>query len=414
MDAQGEVLPEMSYHDVKNNQIYEQTVIIAPAAENDGTIAINKTFSGQTLVVNGGTSVSFAAGKPLTLVGSAEGTLTTVKTLATNKGQHQFKGEVKAGTITGSGTLLVGSAAENASASATLAVNKLDHSGFIFIDPAWTDNAQMQDGSFLTVSQLSTDGTLNAKVIDGQNSSFVFGADKNVAVTAFADTNLSCGKDGITAVLYVAKFITVSENGAILGNGALNDLGSTNPAGGSVTIAKNGLAMIDAPALSMSNTVAVTASTIAFEEGAQVLISNLKGDMTGAVLFEAKDKAITGAAGMTFESSDAMLDVQLATDASGKKLVYSTVTQDAADVFAGFAGSSLMQAIYDQGANNTESTDRTASFLSRMAAYKDYGVSSAGEATAAGNQSMAPAAALGVYNVALDASKLMNRTIGSA
>ena len=381
----------------------------------NGDFALKKVTaeSGAQIEVRSGTlsvdELAFTADEEqekTSTIRSAEGAAIAVEALNAASPNHtlQFEGNVSAKTLSGEGTLLVGSE----SAAATVAVNELSHSGVIFIDPAWTDNAQMQDGSFLTVSQLGTDGTLNAKVIAGQNSSFVFGADKSVAVTAFADTNLSYGKDGITAVLYVAKPITVGSTGAILVDGALEALGSTTPEGGSVTIAENGLAMIDAAALSTPNTAAVTAETIAFEKGAQVRISNLKGDMTDAVLFKATG-TLTVAEGMTFESSDAMLDVKL--EAKDNQLVYTTDTKDADDVFAGFAGSSLMQAVYDQGANNTESADRTAAFLSRMASYKDYGVGSAGEAAAAGNQSMALAAASGVYNVALDASKLMNRTI---
>ena len=70
-----------------------------------------------------------------------------------------------------------------------------------------------------------------------------------------------------------------------------------------------------------------------------------------------------------------------------------------------------MDAMHEASMNDVNAEDRATRFLSRMAAFGDYGVGSVKEATAIGNQAMALAATSGVYNAALDASKLMNRSL---
>ena len=330
----------------------------------------------------------------------------TVESLAVTN-DNQLKGTLDADTVTGDGTIRVGSADEETGGAGTLNVETLEHTGIIFIDPAWIDGAEMKDGSFLTVQQLGEDGVLNADVVAGQNSTFVFGATKDAAVKAFAETGLKYGKDAdVTAVLYVAKALQV-QDGSITVDGSKAELGSFAPAAGSVTIAAKGLALIDAAALADPKVAAVAAKTVDIQKDAQVRIANLTGGLENAVLFDASEK-LTVADDIEFESNDAMINVSLKQD--GNKLVYSTETNAASDVFAGFEGSNILQAIYDAGLNNTHSSDRTVAFLSNMAAFEDHGMSKA-DAVEIGNDAMALAAIGGVYNVALDASGLMNRSI---
>ena len=66
--------------------------------------------------------------------------------------------------------------------------------------------------------------------------------------------------------------------------------------------------------------------------------------------------------------------------------------------------------LYWSGENDTESADRSARFLSRMSEY-GRGSNAVARAVDIGNQAMALAATAGVYNVALDSSKLMNRSL---
>ena len=341
-----------------------------------------------------------------TSVAAALGAEASFKTVTADAGTHQFKGSITAESLTGSGKLLLGSAREGASASATLNVGTLTHTGIIFIDPAWTDNAKMEDGSFLTVQQLGEDGSLKADIVAGQHSTFVFGSTKDAAVKAFAETGLNYGRDDVSAVLYVAKPITVSE-GSILVDGSLAELGAYAPTEGSVTIADNGLAMIDAKALEAG--AAISADAVTFDEGSHIRVVNLTKDSEG-VLVEANTLAIADDVIEDAKSTSAIVSLNLTKNEDGS-LSYTTFVNDATVVFEDFEGVSLMNAMHEAGLNDVDASDRATRFLSRMAAYGDYGVGSVAQASEIGNEAMALAAAGGVYNVALDASKLMNRSI---
>lgn len=362
-----------------------------------------------------GASIAVASGSltvsNLTLSGtstitSATNAVTKVTNVNATDGTHQLKGEIAAETVTGSGTILVGSANEESPASATLNVDTLEHSGTIFIDPAWTDGAEMKDGSFLTVQQLSEEGDLKAHVVAGQNSTFVFGADKAQAIDAFDKTGLTYGKDAVSAVLYVAKAINVAE-GSITVDGSMAELGNFTGDAGSVTVAANGLAMIDAKAL--TDGAAITANSVTFDEGSHIRVVNLTKNSEGT-LIDADSLTIANSVLEDAASSSAIVSLHLAEDGNGN-LTYTTTLNKASEVFVGFEGAGLMDAMHEAAMNDVDSADRATKFLSRMAAYEDYGLSSAGSATAIGNQAMALAATAGVYNVALDASKLMNRAV---
>ncbi len=341
-----------------------------------------------------------------TRVAAALGAEASFKTVTADAGTHQFKGNITSESLTGSGKLLLGSAREGASASATLNVGTLTHTGIIFIDPAWTDNAKMEDGSFLTVQQLGEDGSLKADIVAGQHSTFVFGSTKDAAVKAFAETGLNYGRDDVSAVLYVAKPITVSE-GSITVDGSLAELGAYAPTEGSVTIADNGLAMIDAKALEAG--AAISADAVTFDKGSHIRVVNLTKDSEG-VLVDANTLAIADDVIEDAKSTSAIVSLNLTRNEDGS-LSYTTSVNDATVVFEGFEGVSLMNAMHEAGLNNVDASDRATRFLSRMAAYGDYGVGSVAQASEIGNEAMALAAAGGVYNVALDASKLMNRSI---
>lgn len=376
--------------------------------------ASNGEFELSSVNANGA-SIEVASGSltvdNLTLSGtstiaSAANAVTTVTNVNAEEGTHQLKGEIAAETVTGSGTLLVGSANEESPASATLNVDTLAHSGTIFIDPAWTDGAEMKDGSFLTVQQLSEEGDLKAHVVAGQNSTFVFGADKAQAIDAFDKTGLTYGKDAVSAVLYVAKAINVKE-GSITVDGSMAELGNFTGVAGSVTVAANGLAMIDAKAL--TDGAAITAKSVTFDDGSHIRVVNLTKNSEGT-LIDADNLSIANSVLEDAASSSAIVSLHLAEDGNGN-LTYTTTLNKASEVFAGFEGAGLMDAMHEAAMNDVDSADRATKFLSRMAAYEDHGVSSAGSATAIGNQAMALAATAGVYNVALDASKLMNRAV---
>lgn len=384
-------------------------------SQNGEYTVSNLTSKGADLsVASGSLTIENLALTASSSITSGQNAVTKISNVATGEAttSHQLKGEISAETVTGSGKLLIGSAAEGNSASSTLAVATLEHSGIIFIDPAWTDGATMTDGSFLTVEQLGEDGGLKADVVAGQHSTFVFGASKDDAVTAFADTNLTYGEDkDVTAVLYVAKPIAV-EGGSITVNGGLQELPADFvPADGSVTVAANGLAMFDGKAMEglAEGQAVITAGSVTFAEGSHIRLVNLTKSSTGTLV---------NADTLTINDPDLLANALSTSDIvsavltqDGNTIKFETELKDAAVVFNGFKGAALMNAMHEADKNDVESSDRATRFLSRMASHGDYGVASTAESVDIGNQAMALAATSGVYNVALDASKLMSRSL---
>lgn len=284
-------------------------------------------------------------------------------------------------------------------------VEKLTTSGLIFLDPAWKGDDKIEDGSFLTAADVDTDGKLNAKIVVGQNSTVAIGATKDEVVESFAQTGLHYGADGVTAVFYAQKAIMLSDTGAILVNGELTEAPDDVTAG-SFHVTKYGLAVIDGDAI-VGDTAAITASTIRFDEGSHIRVVGLGEDKMEGMLFKATST----------EEGALNIHESVKEDAKTNSGIYSLDIEDdgsftatevaAADAFPTFYGTEFLEKLRTVGLDE-DAADTTQAFLSRLN-YHD-GMTAA-EASDIGNQAMALAATSGVYNVALDASKLMSRSL---
>ena len=321
---------------------------------------------------------------------------------------------------TGSNTLnVLGAKAEATEIGGAVAVNvgssdvaghvdvaKLTTSGLIFLDPAWKGDDEISDGSFLTAEDVGADGKLNAQIVIGQNSTVAIGATKDEAVQAFADTELKYGQDGVTAVFYAKKAFALSDTGAIRVDGSITEAPDSVPAG-SFTVAANGLFMADAQAAAEGPVV--TAVTIKFDEGSHIRVVGLSDDnLTGTLMTatSTEEGAISIDQSVIDDAKDSgIYSLDLTTE--GGKISYVATEVAAADAFPTFEGTAFLEALREVGLDE-DSADRTHAFLSRLNYHNGM---TAAEASDIGNQAMALAAAGGVYNVALDASKLMNRSV---
>lgn len=363
-------------------------VVVSGAQATTGSIT-----AASLVVENGGLSLG---DKTLTLQSSEE--------------TSQISGTVTAGTLAGDAAINIGSADTAASAAGTVEVKSLTHTGTIFLDPVWKGNDRLEDGSFLVAQDFGTGGKLAADLVIGQNSTFVFGATKGDALAGFAKSGRAYGQNDVQAVLYVSAPLEVG-NGSITLNGSLTEAPAASAADGSVSLGSGTLTVIDAKALAGDKT-AVTSSTLAVEDGADIAVVNAKGNTTGTLFtVTGADATIVGVEDIVDASGDAMISIALGTSADKKSITYASTVNKAAEVFEGFEAAPLMQAVYDEGVNDTASADRTVRFLSNMAAAETlHGVSNA-KAVKIGNQAVALAATSGVYNAALDASDLMNRSL---
>lgn len=355
--------------------------------------AANKgTVSGVTLNEGATVNVVGTAGATFSL-----GTVTTTDSASGENVVNVLGAKAEAEEIGGSVAVNVGSS----DVAGHVEVEKLTTSGLIFLDPAWKGDDKIEDGSFLTAADVDTDGKLNAKIVVGQNSTVAVGATKDEVVESFAQTGLHYGADGVTAVFYAQKAIRLSDTGAILVNGELTEAPDDVTAG-SFHVTKNGLAVIDGDAI-VGDTAAITASTITFEEGSHVRVVGLGEDKMSGTLFKA--------------TSALNIDDSVIEDAKTNSGIYSLEIKEngsftatevaAADAFPTFYGTEFLEKLRTVGLDE-DAADTTQAFLSRLN-YHD-GMTAA-EASDIGNQAMALAATSGVYNVALDASKLMSRSL---
>lgn len=438
VDPDGNLVTEMDVGEVDTG--FSATTVDVKVSEN-----IDKDIGSKSLVVTSGNTVGVETGKTVTLFGSAnasgqelvqfapeaenttvevngtlqlggtavsdlQGTISHEVTLKSKDATLAVDaGTFHVDTISGFGKIEVG----NDESAGTLSVANLSHEGLIFLDPSWKDGEEIEDGSFLTAEDFAADGKLNAQIVVGQNSTVVFGGTKDDAIKAFKQTGLNYGggiADDVTAVFYTAKAFDIyeSEKAVIRVDGSLTSE-STLPSltAGFFTVADKGLVMIDGKAL--GDEPAIKAKTIEFAEGSHIRIVNLTKDSAGT-LMAADTLSITEDVIKDAKSSSAMVSLVL-TPKEGNILSYETELKRAEDVFVGFYGNSWMNMLYQSGENHTESADKTARFLSRMGEYGRYGIASASQAVDVGNQAMALAATAGVYNVALDSSKLMNRSL---
>ena len=406
---------------------------------------IEKDIGSKSLVVDSGNTVGVASGRTVTLFGSAndanqelvrfddeaenttvdvkgtlqlggaaveklQGTISHEVNLQDGAKMNVDAGSFHVDTISGIGKIEVG----NDESAGTLSVANLSHEGLIFLDPSWKDGEEIKDGSFLTVSDFDEEGKLNAQIVVGQNSTVVFGGTKDDAIEAFAQTGLNYGggiADNVTAVFYTAKAFDISdsEKAVIRVDGSLTSKSELPELTvGSFTVETKGLVMIDGEAIPTDEKkAAITASTIKFAENSHIRVVGLGKDKMSGRLFE-----------VTSTAEDALdIDESVITDAKKNSGIYSleikedgsfTATEaSAADAFPTFYGIAFLEELRKVGIK-VNATDHTQAFLSRLNYHDGMTVKQASDI---GNQAMALAATSGVYNVALDSSKLMNRSL---
>ncbi|HIT96095.1 MAG TPA: autotransporter domain-containing protein [Candidatus Aphodousia faecavium] len=449
VDNEGNERTEVGLDEIGHNPFSSTSVdLTVPADQEGGVATVNKTVGVKSLVVESGKAVSVAQNNTLTLFGTsgqslelvtfgedageksiqlsgnlqlggaavenAQGTISHEVEMAENSQLVVDAGTFEINTVSGSGMIAVG----NQNAAGNLTVGTLDHKGMIFIDPAWVDGQPMSEGSFLTVEQVSGDG-LKADVIVGQNSTFVYGADKQAAVEAFDATKLQYGKDAIQAVMYIGAPLKVTKKGSIYLNGKLDNMPTQGyeglPQGGGVKLAAGTLAMFNVAGLTDKTFALEAVGTVEIDKEAKISLVNAEITDTGIGVIKAG--AVEGVTAENINNvivnANALMDVTLALN--GNQITYTAERLAAgADTLVGTELADLLNTWQDAGLSyeeGTESADRGTKFLSRLAYHTQFGVQTEAQAVEISNQAAALAATSGVYNAALDASELMNRSL---
>ena len=369
-------------------EVADQVATIGNAeAANKGSVAGVTLESGATVNVVGKTGATFSLG-----------TVTTAKSASGENVVNVLGAKAEAEEIGGSVAVNVGSS----DVAGHVEVKSLTTSGLIFLDPAWKGDDKIEDGSFLTAADVAANGELNAQIVVGQNSTVAIGATKDEVVESFAQTGLRYGQDGVTAVFYAQKAITLSDTGAILVNGDLTEAPEAGEVtAGSFHVTKNGLAVIDGDAIGV-DTAAITASTITFDQGSHIRVVGLGEDKMSGKLFLATSLTIDQTVLDDAKTNSGIYSLEIKENGS-----FTAEEIAAADAFPTFKGVRFLEALRGVGLDE-DAADTTQAFLSRLNYHQGM---TAKQASDIGNQAMALAATAGVYNVALDSSKLMNRSL---
>lgn len=278
----------------------------------------------------------------------------------------------------------------NSSNSGNLVAESLKLNGAtLFADPAWGLGAS----STVAVKNIGTDGkTVDGIVIAGQNSHITIGLADNGAWMA---NNLRYGAvggvlsaGGTTAAMGIYKPLTVNSNGAILVDGSQTDKTAAETTAGTnkATFAANSLLAVYAPNTLTTAALTSTAGTLVVDTNSKLMVVDGKVGNTVKIL-----DGFTGSAPAT-----AWSDANLLTNSSmltgtgtwnattGKYDVSITRGKSAQELFPLLDGETagMVNKMYDQGVNDTQSSMAGIRFLSRATANNEKYVANADEAAA--------------------------------
>lgn len=205
--------------------------------------------------------------------------------------------------------------------------------------------------------------------------------------------------------------------GSVYVNGSLEEMPTEGlPEQGGVKLAANTLTILNVAGLSDSTYALEATGAVDINEKAKISLVN--AEITDSGIGVIKGKKITGVTAENINdvivNANALMDVTLALN--GDNTITYTAERLAAgsDTLVGTELAGLLNTWLDAGLSfeeGTESADRGTKFLSRLAYHTQFGVQTEAQAVEISNQAAALAATAGVYNAALDASELMNRSL---
>lgn len=250
----------------------------------NGSVTVNAdsnlTTNGQTKITNGvtlnGGNLDAASGA-LDLTGENNGITAT--------GNSTITGTVNVGTLTvttdATNTVInVG----NKDKAANVVVTEADLNGAtVFLDPAWKGNDVISDASNMAVANV--ENSIDGHYVVGQNSVLSFGVgDTAKAQEVFAKTGLTWGEDDITAALYLAESVDLTD-GSVKVDGYLTEAPASD-SDGTFTAEKGSVTMIDGSKFNSTGyaITGVTGANVTIADSAKLYIDNAKKNETYKVI----------------------------------------------------------------------------------------------------------------------------------
>lgn len=208
------------------------------------------------------------------------GTLNSVAGINTISGDVQLQNVGKIAVTNGSSLTINGNLIGNNNAKITIGSEesagalisgntKLNGASIVF-DPIWKDGQTITQGSkgALNFSNDAMDGNL----IVGENSTLSLGTtDTSIAETAFKQTGLTWGKDGILSAVYVDHAQDIS-NGALLVDESAD--GTEILTTGEVCFADGSLLMVNGDSIRQDNSYAISGANSVTVSGSKLYIDN--------------------------------------------------------------------------------------------------------------------------------------------
>lgn len=251
-------------------------------------------------------------------------------------------------------TVNIGSVASDAAGTVSLTKDSQLTGSTIFLDPAWKNNAAIEDASKLAYEGTTVDYTL----VVGQNSVASLGtADNAAAQKAFADTKLNWNENSITAALYLAKPVSLVNTGALYVDGSRATIGTT--ATNVAAFAAKSLLMFDGAALNGNAAITATSGngTLLVDKTAKLYIANAQN---GATYKVADGFTTTTAADGWYTTADNIVLNKLFTAQVSNGLVTATETKKSADILP----NAVLNNIVDAMTINAASTNGGIKYLS--------------------------------------------------
>ncbi len=245
----------------------------------NGSVTVN---AGSNLTTNGQTTITAgvtlnngnldAASGVLDLTGENSGITVT--------GSSTITGTVNTATLTGANGATINIGCEDKAGNVVVTNANLD-GATVFLDPVWKGNDVISDASNMAVGNSTT---LDGKYAVGQNSVLSFGVGNTAeAQEVFAKTGLTWGEKDITAALYLADSVDLTD-GAVMVDGAMTTAPVIND-NGTFTAAADSVTMIDGARFTADAAIkGVTDANVTVDADAKLYIDNAKKGDTYKVI----------------------------------------------------------------------------------------------------------------------------------
>ena len=331
------------------------------------------------------------------------GTAETASLEATD-GTIRITGILKADHLASSASTNITVGDTNAAGKLYAASVSLD-GGSVFLDPVWQGNDTLEAASHsaMTFSTQGVDGQLTA----GRNSLLVLGETSvDRTVNLFNASGLQWGQNGITAALAIQspQYLDPAK-GALMMNGSLASVPVVAP--NTVTFGEGSLLMVNAAGLNGQAALTSQGGTLTVAENASLLLGNVTvGDHVITQGFS-DNAGVKGWEGDRLSASDRLIELSLDKSSEGTVKVTASTLQ-AGIALPGIALPNILDQVWNEGRNNTDSSNAGIAFLSR-AVDKRYVAGNDTVRTLNGAAQLAVAA--GVQASTIQASDTVNRAL---